>query len=1023
MKRISFMILFSLFFFLAGANLLQAQVDTVLYEQFDNGQGQWATGWIDAANATATFSIDSTGKLSGKYSYKGVITSAQMEMYRIQRIHDLPLTAGYQYKVSFLAVADSDALVNLLFELSGSPYTKRIDDTVSVTDTPQAFTYTMTATESVPTNQIKFMLGGAQNSGRTIWLDSIIVTRIPDPALVTKWGETSLGFAWDVLNDSSTAAGDASMSGTQPMSSNGASLLGGFDTLKPTMDKAVVASGQLQFVGSPGESYTALRFALTYADSLTLNNQYTDTAMWVKAAGKGYYGYEFTPRSGGTDKPNGSGGSGSVWTIINGNWSSTYSNGGAPLTYVDQAPRLAVITEGTYNWAVSVQQINDTTNEVRWSLVKTDNSYWFGGTVMAPAVTDKFNNVAFWTKDGEQTQFNLMGVRATLGNPITVPEAPWQAYYLDQWGETSLGFAWSVLNDTNTVVGDAGIAGTQPMSSNGASLLGGFGQDVKIPTDKAVIVSGQLKFVGSPGASYTALRFAMTYADSLTLNNQNTDTAMWVKAAGKGYYGYEFTPRSGGTDKPNGSGGSGSIWTIINGNWSSTYSNGGAPLTYVDQAPRLAVIDEGTYNWAISVQQINDTTNEVRWYLEKTHAAGEQSTYWFAGVVDAPAVTNKFNNVAFWTKDGDHTEFDIIAAKIDLGNPITIPPKPFAKFYISINDWGFYGSNRVGGWTLTKGDVDGNVSISGSGPVASNQWSAVRGGFGGSLALSDLPADTALVVTGKMKFVGGGFDGWSGLRFGLFYSDSAGVVDSTADGPMWSGSEAYSTGYLFCPNSGTNDNPTWSGSGGNGSVGGVVNATWLSTNGANNYILSDQKTTNVSGAGTYDFKLTFKDMGSQGTAVGYSISGPSYLLEGHAMDTSSSRPTKFNAINFAVSGGNLSTTGLDITDVLVDVGSPVITGVSDEKNSTLPMTFSLSQNYPNPFNPTTTIKFGLPKAADVSLVVYDILGRKVTELVHGNLTAGYHTVNFNASNLASGVYFYRIQAGDFVSVKKLMLLK
>ncbi|MEJ2615811.1 MAG: hypothetical protein P8Z35_12705, partial [Ignavibacteriaceae bacterium] len=104
MKRISFMILFSLFFFLAGANLLQAQVDTVLYEQFDNGQGQWATGWIDAANATATFSIDSTGKLSGKYSYKGVITSAQMEMYRIQRIHDLPLTAGYQYKVSFLAV-------------------------------------------------------------------------------------------------------------------------------------------------------------------------------------------------------------------------------------------------------------------------------------------------------------------------------------------------------------------------------------------------------------------------------------------------------------------------------------------------------------------------------------------------------------------------------------------------------------------------------------------------------------------------------------------------------------------------------------------------------------------------------------------------------------------------------------------------------------------------------------------------------------------------------------------------------
>ena len=89
----------------------------------------------------------------------------------------------------------------------------------------------------------------------------------------------------------------------------------------------------------------------------------------------------------------------------------------------------------------------------------------------------------------------------------------------------------------------------------------------------------------------------------------------------------------------------------------------------------------------------------------------------------------------------------------------------------------------------------------------------------------------------------------------------------------------------------------------------------------------------------------------------------------------------------------------------------------------MPTVYSLSQNYPNPFNPTTTIKFGIPKAGDVSLAVYDILGRKVAELINGNLTAGYHTVNFNATNLASGVYFYRIEAGDFVSVKKLMLLK
>ncbi|MFZ0454014.1 MAG: T9SS type A sorting domain-containing protein [Ignavibacteriaceae bacterium] len=1026
MKRITYMILFSLFFFLAGANLLQAQVDTVLYEQFDNGQGQWATGWVDATNATATFSIDTTGKLSGKNSYKTVVTKAQLEMYRIQRIHDLPLVAGYQYTISFMAVADSNARINCLFELAGDPYTQRLNDTASVTDAPQTFTYSMSATQSVPTNQVKLMLGGAQNVGRTIWIDSIIVTRVPDPALVSKWGETSLGYAWSVLNDSSTAPGNASMSGTQPMSSNGASLLGGFDTLKPTMDQAVVASGQLEFVGNPGESYTALRFAMSYADSLTLNNQYTDSAMWVKAAGKGYYGYEFTPRSGGTDMPNGSGGSGSIWTIINGNWSSTYSNGGGPVgPAIDQAPRLAVIEAGTYNWAISVQQINDTTDEVRWSLVKSDNSYWFGGTVMAPAVTDKFNNVAFWTKDGEHTQFNLTGVRAVLGAPITVPPAPWQAYYLDQWGETSLGYAWDVLNDTNTVIGDAGIAGTQPMASNGASLLGGFGQSINIPTDKAVIVSGQLKFVGSPGASYTALRYAITYRDSLTLNNQNTDTAMWVGSAGQGYYGYEFTPRSGGADQPNGSGGSGSIWTVNNGNWPSTYSNGGGPVgPAIDQAPRLAVIDAGTYDWAISVQQINDTTNEVRWYVVKEAAAGQQTTYWFGGTVMAPAVTNKLNNVAFWTKDGEHTEFDIIAAKIDIGAPITVPPKPFASYYV--DTWGFNGSN--GGWSLKPGEFVGDEIISGTSDLTG--WAAVRGEFGPESGVSK---DTALLVTGQLEFDGGGFDAWSSLRFGIFYSDSAGSVqvDSALDSSnVWTGTNNSTNGYLLLPLSSNTPAVSWQGISQTGTWGAVVNGTWYSTGGAEDYILGSnlQEPPNATAsAGTYNFAISVAPMSATSNDVRFYLTKDdgSYSFRGKIVDNHDPLVTqKFNSINFALNT-NAGTSAMKMLNVKIDRGAPldsVLVGVEGTK-SLLPTEYSLSQNYPNPFNPTTTINFALPKSSDISLVVYDILGRKVAELINGNLAAGYHSINFNASNFASGVYFYRLQAGNFVSVKKLMLLK
>jgi hypothetical protein len=85
--------------------------------------------------------------------------------------------------------------------------------------------------------------------------------------------------------------------------------------------------------------------------------------------------------------------------------------------------------------------------------------------------------------------------------------------------------------------------------------------------------------------------------------------------------------------------------------------------------------------------------------------------------------------------------------------------------------------------------------------------------------------------------------------------------------------------------------------------------------------------------------------------------------------------------------------------------------------------FSLAQNYPNPFNPSTTIKYGLPKDAKVSLVVFDMLGRKVMTLVNDMQKAGYHEVQFNSLNLSSGTYFYKISAGDFTSIKRMVLLK
>jgi len=99
-----------------------------------------------------------------------------------------------------------------------------------------------------------------------------------------------------------------------------------------------------------------------------------------------------------------------------------------------------------------------------------------------------------------------------------------------------------------------------------------------------------------------------------------------------------------------------------------------------------------------------------------------------------------------------------------------------------------------------------------------------------------------------------------------------------------------------------------------------------------------------------------------------------------------------------------------------------VTAVESQRPS-LPTSFVLGQNYPNPFNPSTTIRYGLPSRSQVTLAVYNTLGQQVATLVEGEQESGYHEVQFDASGLASGVYMYRLQAGDFVQSLKLTLLR
>lgn len=100
----------------------------------------------------------------------------------------------------------------------------------------------------------------------------------------------------------------------------------------------------------------------------------------------------------------------------------------------------------------------------------------------------------------------------------------------------------------------------------------------------------------------------------------------------------------------------------------------------------------------------------------------------------------------------------------------------------------------------------------------------------------------------------------------------------------------------------------------------------------------------------------------------------------------------------------------------------LITGITNNHNE-IPNSYALRQNYPNPFNPTTIISYQIPKAGNVKLIVFDILGREVKTLVNEVKKAGNYSIEFNASSYASGVYFYKIESGSFTNSKKMLLVK
>jgi hypothetical protein len=155
----------------------------------------------------------------------------------------------------------------------------------------------------------------------------------------------------------------------------------------------------------------------------------------------------------------------------------------------------------------------------------------------------------------------------------------------------------------------------------------------------------------------------------------------------------------------------------------------------------------------------------------------------------------------------------------------------------------------------------------------------------------------------------------------------------------------------------------------------------------------------------------------EGAIIDSTINPPDTVW-GYLIDAYPTRITK----NFGITSYTYDLTYL-VGAVINGVGYGTLVNIKEDKNIKIPNTFNLFQNYPNPFNPETTISYNLPQNSFVKLKIYDNLGSEIAVLVNEEKPAGYHTVKFDASKLSSGIYYYRLQSGEFVSTRKMILSK
>jgi hypothetical protein len=455
-----------------------------------------------------------------------------------------------------------------------------------------------------------------------------------------------------------------------------------------------------------------------------------------------------------------------------------------------------------------------------------------------------------------------------------------------------------------------------------------------------------------------------------------------------------------------------------------------------NQAPvsnhTLTISKTGSGNGRVKVNAVQhdlpyteQASHNAQYYLEAIPTTGSVFAGWSGSVFSAEALIGFIMN----------SDKNLKAA---------FSQAPWQAYYV--NEWGFIGTgnNRIQGWSFVPGEASGEAGLTGPPLTEDTSWVAIRGGFAESITPT---MEKALILSGELEFIGGGFEAWSGFRFGIFDSDSVGtlITDATpgnGDSTRWSGKESGCSGYLFAPHSGHSDQVTWQGSHLDGSYGGIVDRPWLSTDGANDYVLGNdqQKPAGAVGnAGVYHFAISVQPRvdGTQELRFTLVKDDESYCYGGTVIDHNDPPATrKFNGVCFAIHN-NAATTALELREVKVDMGVPIevpswVTRVESAGGKAVPTAFALNPNYPNPFNSGTTIPYELMTQAEVTLSVYDISGRCIKTLVHGLKHGGLYGVQWDGTDAAgspasSGIYLCRLvvksEYGIRVFSRKMLMLE